>query len=197
MDKKIAKEKENKTLRFKVVSAVVVLVTVISIVSGSLSAYFSYESTQKCLQKSMLATTKSTSQIVSNKLSGLESLIGEISRNNIVYDSEIPVEEKNALLAKEATQYGFVNGFIISKDGISIQDGTDYSSSDFFQASKSGKFFVTTPSVDKKSNELTITLSAPIWDSGKTDSSVIGVICFTAVRVQLKQPIRAQLKSPN
>ena len=65
MDKKIAKEKENKTLRFKVVSAVVVLVTVISIVSGSLSAYFSYESTQKCLQKSMLATTKSTSQIVS------------------------------------------------------------------------------------------------------------------------------------
>ena len=53
MDKKIAKEKENKTLRFKVVSAVVVLVTVISIVSGSLSAYFSYESTQKCLQKSM------------------------------------------------------------------------------------------------------------------------------------------------
>ena len=197
MDKKIAKEKENKTLRFKVVSAVVVLVTVISIVSGSLSAYFSYESTQKCLQKSMLATTKSTSQIVSNKLSGLESLIGEISRNNIVYDSEIPVEEKNALLAKEATQYGFVNGFIISKDGISIQDGTDYSSSDFFQASKSGKFFVTTPSVDKKSNELTITLSAPIWDSGKTDSSVIGVICFSAPQSTLNTIIENTKVSEN
>ena len=146
-------------------------------------------STVKSLNDSMTAAATIASEAVSNKLIGISGVITEVATQTEAWNYEVPLEEKNAYLADKAAQNGFIRGYFISADGISLQDGTNYSDRDFFKASIKGEAFFTSPFVDEKTGEIALTASTPIWANGKNGTSVVGVIAFDIPQSIIKATI--------
>ena len=75
---KINKEKDKKTLRVQIISAVSVLVTFVAVLSGISTYYLSNKSAQDCLAQAMPATAQQASQIVSKEINRLTDLLKEL-----------------------------------------------------------------------------------------------------------------------
>ncbi len=176
---KVQDVKKKKTLRMTITVPIIVFICISVVIIASFGAYMSYSSTIDALKQSMISAADIAQEAVNNKLSRISGLMGEIASNSIVYSPDIPTEEKMAFISKKTAEYGLLGGYILSADGSDIQSGESYAGTDFYEASKGGQTFVTSPFVDEESGELVMTLSAPIWANGEKDSSVIGVICFT------------------
>ena len=174
---KAIKEKEKKSLKFRITVPIVILVASAALTLGILGSFMSYYNTVNSMKSTMTAAASIAQDSVANKLDGLSAIATEIASQKEAWSSEITLEERNSFLLSEAEVTGFTNGFITSAQGVSLQDGTDYSGSDFFNASKVGEVYFASPTVND-SGDLTMMLSAPIWENGKKGTSVIGAICF-------------------
>ena len=187
MEKKIEKdlnkikereEKKRKSLSFKITLPIVILVVSAVLVLGCLGAYMANYSTTNALNRSMSAAATVAKEAVTNKLTGLSGIIAETATQTEAWNYEVPLEEKTAYLADKSSQNGFIRGYFISADGITLQDGTDRSATDYFQASIKGNAFFTSPFVDKETGELALTASTPIWANGKNGTSIVGVVAY-------------------
>ena len=58
--------------------------------------------------------------------------------------------------------------------------GNDYSSRDYFKISMQGKAYMGSPVVSKVTGNLTLVVSAPIWENGVQGSKIVGVVTFDA-----------------
>ncbi len=175
---KEANEKRKRSLRATITVPIIIYISIAVVALATVGAYMNYHSTSESITTSMVSAVDLAQQAVSNKISGVTVLIGELSLESTIYSSEVTNAEKSAFLAKKASDYGYDNPYIISADGKSIVDGTDHSSTEYFKASMSGKILLSSPSIDAKTGDLVMTLSSPIWANGKTGSSVIGVLCI-------------------
>lgn len=171
-------EKKRRSLSFKIMLPIVILVVSAVLVLGSLGAYMANYSTTKALDRSMSATATVAKESVTNKLTGLSGIIAETATQTEAWSYEVSLEEKNAYLTDKASQNGFIRGYFISANGIALQDGTDRSATDYFQASIKGNAFFSSPFVDKETGELALTASTPIWSNGKNGTSIVGVVAF-------------------
>jgi len=176
---KAQNEKRKSSLKQKIAIPIMLVIALAVTTMGVVAAYMNYNSTITCLNQSMTAAADLAQKTVSNKLSRVSGLITEVSENSIVYSADVTTADKTAYLAKKAAEYGCKDAYILSTDGKNIKDGKDYSTSDSFKAGLSGKVLLTSPFVDKASNELVMTLSSPIWANGTKNSSIVGVLCFT------------------
>ncbi|HBE85231.1 MAG TPA: methyl-accepting chemotaxis protein, partial [Lachnoclostridium sp.] len=86
--------------------------------------------------------------------------------------------DKKAIMDQKAKTYDFQRGNILGADGVSLFDGKDYSDRDYFQKSLKGETVVSDPLISKITGQLTIIISAPLWDKGIPDSKVVGVVYF-------------------
>jgi len=171
-------EKRRKTLRVRIALPIIILEAVTVLILGVVGSYMCYASTVNSLKLSLSASASIAQKAASEKIDELSKAIGEIASQSPVWDSSVSSGQKNTFLAQKVTQYGFLGGYTVSLSG-AREDGTSLLSCDYFQAAKSGKTFLSSPSVDTSTNKLIMTLSAPIWANGTKDSSVVGVLCFT------------------
>jgi methyl-accepting chemotaxis protein len=87
-------------------------------------------------------------------------------------------EDKQAIIDQRVKIHDFQRGNILTLDGKSVFDGTDYSDREYFKQAKSGNAWVSNPLVSKVTGELTVIISAPIWKDGVPNSTVTGVVLF-------------------
>lgn len=156
-----------------------------------------YRSTISSLNQSMTAAAGIASEVVTNKLSRVSGLVGEVASNAILYNPEITTEEKTAFLSSKVKQYGLINGYILGPDGKDIQTGESYSSTDYFTSAKAGETFITSPYVDEKTGELVMIIASPIWENGANGSSVVGTLCMVMPQALINQVIEAIHVSDN
>ena len=177
-DIKARKEKKKKSMRFRITLPISLMVAITAIVLGTVGSFMCYQSTVQTLEESMTAAASLAQESMSYKLSRISGLLGEIATHKEIWDTNTTTEEKNAFISGKVTQYKLLYGFAITPEGICSKDGSDQSGKDYFQVSIKGQTFLTSPFVDEETGDLTILLSAPIWENGIKDSKVIGVICF-------------------
>ena len=176
LKKRVEKRKKSMKTRLAVPIMIVTAITVLTL--GIFGSYMSYNSTLKSLKPSMTAAVTIAQDAVSLKLSRITGLVSEVATHDVVWNPNATTEEKNTFVAKKTAQYGLSDGYIISLEGLSLKDGANYSTSEFFQTSKNGKVFISSPYVDSESGDLNMNVSAPVWENGINDSTVVGVICF-------------------
>ena len=203
MDKNIAKdlaalkEKRRKSLRATITVPIIIFICCASVILAVFTVYMGYRSTIDSLADSMISAAGIAQEAVNNKLSRVSGLIDEVASNSILYNSEIKSEEKAAFISKKVKDYGLIDGYIIGSDGKDIQTGKEYSSTDYFTASKNGETFITSPYVDEKTGTLAMTISAPIWSNGTKGSSVVGVLCMKIPQALINQVIESIHVSKN
>ncbi|PKM74490.1 MAG: methyl-accepting chemotaxis protein [Firmicutes bacterium HGW-Firmicutes-16] len=181
------REKRKKSLRMTITVPIIIFICSAAVILTVFTVYMGYRSTVGSLTDSMLATASVAQDSVANKLSAFTGLLEEIASNSTMYNAEITNAEKASFISDKADESKLLGGFILSATGNDIQSGDNYSSSEFFTASKEGKTYISSPYVDTESGELVMTLSAPIWSNGIEGSTVIGVVCLTMPQTMINE----------
>jgi len=110
MDKNIEKgfkelkaqnEKRKSSLKRKIAVPIILLTAIAVTTMGIIASYMTYNSTISCLNQSMTAAADLAQKTVSNKLSRVSGLIGEVSENSTVYSADVTTADKTAFLAKK------------------------------------------------------------------------------------------------
>ena len=82
-------------------------------------------------------------------------------------------------------------------DGISILDGNDYSDRAYVKSAMKGETAVSEPLVSKITGQLSIMVSAPIWEGGVPGKKVAGVVYFVPNETFLNDIVASLQVSPN
>lgn len=178
MAKKAVSEKQKKTLRFRISSAVVIMVSIITLLFGCLSGYLSYITAENCLKKSMSTTALVAAETATKEINRYFCLAHEIASNEVLYSEDYTKEEKAEFINKKVNNSELAGINFYTADGILLEDGKDYSSSDFFQTAMKGETYVSSPETDTESGELVITISTPVWKDGIEGNSIVGAVAF-------------------
>lgn len=93
-------------------------------------------------------------------------------------DPDTPSEDKKEVIDSLAKSAGFERGNIIGKDGISIFDGNDYSSRDYFIKASKGESYISDPLLSKITKKYAVIVAAPIWQNGITGGEIAGCVYF-------------------
>ncbi|MDO7203787.1 cache domain-containing protein [Paraclostridium bifermentans] len=93
-------------------------------------------------------------------------------------DPKISVEEKQNIITRQEKLTGLTLGQIIYADGKDLFSGKDYSSRDYFKISMQGDAYMSSPVVSKVTGDLTMVVSAPIWENGIQGSKIVGIVTF-------------------
>ena len=191
------KEKRKKSLRMTITVPIIIFICSASLILAVFTVYMGYRSTIDSLTQSMTAAAGIAAEDVTNKLSRVSGLMGEVASNAILYNPEITTEDKAAFISSKVKQYGLIDGYILGSDGKDIQTGDSYSSTDYFASAKAGNTFITSPYVDEKTGELAMTIASPIWENGTNGSSVVGTLCMVMPQALINQVIEAIHVSDN
>lgn len=165
-------------LRFKVVFWFVLLLWVAMTIVITASLTTSRLQAMQNVRENITIITEAESQRFTNQLEYYKGIVGEIGTNPDLADPRVSLEDKQEIIDQKVKDYGFLRGRVIGTDGLSIFDETDYSDRDYFVESMKGKTWISEPVISKVTGNLTIIISAPLYEDGIKGGEIIGVVSF-------------------
>lgn len=126
----------------------------------------------------MPATAVSSAQTAAKELKRLSNLVQEASSNSVLYSAESTPEQILEFLDSKTEGYGLVGANYYDTDGNLLESRENESASEFFKKAVNGETYISSPYVDKASNELVFMVATPVWRNGTKGGSVIGVTNF-------------------
>lgn len=167
-----------KSIKTKILLGMALTVFLSLCAVGGTSIYLNYSSMIGTMNQTMTELARTASQRVSKELDIYKNITYEVGCVARLSSSETSVDEKKAIIDQRAKAHNFQRGNIIGTDGVSLFDGKSYADRDYFQKSLKGETVVSEPLVSKVTGQLTIIISAPLWDKGIPDTTVVGVVYF-------------------
>ena len=167
-----------KSIRQRLLIWFLVLTGVAAILCGGIGIYMSYSSSQATLTSSMESLAVETAGRVSYELQAYRSAVEALGMDPDMSDPEVPVAQKQNILNRWVNHYGMMRGNVLDTSGVSLFDGNDYSSRDYFQAAITGETYVSVPTVSKITGDLSVMVAAPLWQGGVPNTQVVGVVYF-------------------
>lgn len=167
-----------KKIRTKIMLGISLTVFFSLALVGAISVVLIYRSTQDTLEQTMVETAKLAADRIEQELDSYKKIVSEVGSVAELASNKTSVAAKRAVINQRATIYGFVHGDIVSQDGASIFDHTDYSKEAYFKNALKGNACVSEPQIDQNTGQVTVVVAAPLWQAGTPNSRVIGVVCF-------------------
>lgn len=186
-----------KSVKGKILLSIVLLVSVSLVFVGASSVYLNYSSTVDTLEQSMKETAQIAAERVEQELMAYKNVSQVVGTMPRLSSDAVSIEEKQEMMAERAETFGFQRGNLLGKDGVSYFDGNDYSDREYFQKSMQGEVFVSEPVLSKVTGELSIIISAPLWQDGIEGSEVAGVVYFVPVETFLNDIVSSVQISEN
>lgn len=167
-----------KTIKSKIITAIVANVAISLILVGGISAFMTYNNTVSTLENTMAELATVASERVAWELSAYKNIAIEVGSTQELANPEIATDEKKSIIDQRAKTHGFESGNVIGLDGKSIFDGTDFSDREYVKAAFKGEASVSDPVVSKVTGKLAIIIAAPLWENGVPNSRVVGAVYF-------------------
>lgn len=167
-----------KRIRDKILLIMILTVVIPLLAVGMLGIGLNYSSTVDTLHQTMKETADIAADRVAQELNSYLNVAIDAGFMTRLSDSTATTDSKRAIMDQRVAAHNFVRGNIIGKDGIGIFDGNDYSDREYFKLAMQGKTYVSEPLVSKVSGELTVIISAPLWENGVPNSTVVGAVYF-------------------
>lgn len=175
----------------------IIIIAVSLILTGAISIYLNYSSTNQTLEQTMTETAALAADRVSHELKEYMNVATDTGRDARLSDSGLSISEKQAIMQQVITTYNFKRGNLLNTNGISLIDGKDYSERSYFQKSIKGESYISEPIVSKITNELSLMVSAPIWKDGVVNSEITGVVYFVPSETFLNDIMKTIYVSEN
>ncbi len=178
-----------KSIKLKILTLAMSLLLVSILVISISSILSTYNSTMFALEESMMATIDATADMVEVQLDSYTATATQFSTDPIL-SQEIPsvggetsdgktYNEVKTEIADHAESlkaaYNFESIDIFDVDGITLNQGLDYSTADIFTIPRdTGKPYIGDPILSPQTGQLTMTVTSPIMRDGK----FAGIVLF-------------------
>jgi methyl-accepting chemotaxis protein len=164
-----------KSLKQKILVRSITLIAVILLVITTMLIILSYNNTLTTLDKTMTETAKIAALQIETRLGTSKAIMSEVGTVARLSNSATSTAEKQKILDSKRDTYKLKSVSMALSDGTTL-DGNNIKDTDYFAASMGGKTYVTDPVVcaDGKSAEFIV--SAPLWDQGYNNTTVVGVV---------------------
>ncbi len=182
-----------KSIRAKIMLCMSLTVLIFMCIVGVVSSYLNYSSTMDTLEQTMKETAVITSDRVAQELNAYKNVTFSTGTIAQLSDPDVSLKTKETIIQQSADEYGLTRGNVIGVDGKSIFNGTDYSDRSYFQSSMQGNVAVSEPLVSRTTGEISIIISAPLWQNGIPHSEIAGVVYFVPTETFLND-IMASIK---
>jgi len=181
----------------KIVACMLIAILTSLVIVGGLSAWLNYTSTIDTLGQTMTEMADTAAERIEEELNAYKNIAYVTGCIPTLSDRTATVEEKRAVVENQALSHGLQRGNIIGLDGISILDGNDYSDRAYVKSAMKGETAVSEPLVSKITGQLSIMVSASIWEGGVPGKKVAGVVYFVPNETFLNDIVASLQVSPN
>lgn len=167
-----------KSIKAKITLVILPIIVLLCAIFGFMSCFLNYRTASSLLEQNMSEIAIVAADHVAAEIKSIQTVAVQTGCTARIANSEVPLAEKQALIAQTAEKYGFQRGNLLNMQGISAFDGNDYSSRDYFQAAIRGETYISNPTISKITGKTTFLISAPLWKGGIPDTEIIGVIYY-------------------
>ena len=167
-----------KSIKAKILVSMISTVVISLILVGGIACALGYMGTQSALENSMRQTAVVAAERVSYQLREYMTIASETGSLPRLSDPESTLADKQQLLQQKVDTYGFQRYNLLDTRGHSLLDGSDYSNRAYFQEAMKGNAYVSEPLISSATGEVTIIVSAPVWENGEAGGRIIGVVYF-------------------
>ncbi len=168
------------TIQQEIQKSMIMLLTISLVLVGVVTCALNYRSTISELESSMQVTAQVAAEQVQYRLAKTMSLVEMMGTVPKLSSGDVSVDEKMQLADRYAENYSWAGVNIVGTDGKSIEGGDlDVSDREYFPTAVGGETAISDPVYSKETGEQVIVVAAPLWEKGKQNSQVVGVICVT------------------
>lgn len=172
------KNVREESIRAKIMLRMSVTVLVATLIIGVISTVMNYISTMNLIKQTMTETAQIAAERVEQELLVYSKIAYEVGCSPKLASGAISARDKQKLINQHAAVHGLQRSNVLDVNGKSIFDGKDYSDREYFKQAIQGDTCISEPLVSKVTGEFTVIISAPIWEDGIPDSTVVGVVYF-------------------
>ncbi len=166
-----------KSIKTKILAAVMGVGAATSIVLGIMSTLMSSDNTYTILAKTLSETADIASLRVDSELQTYKAIVSELGCISNLSNPELSEEIRASIAGERVGRYNLAAAGLIRLDGTDIATGIDCSNEDFFKTAMNGSItntdFLTT-SVFGVNNA--VIFAGPVWDGGRSGNDIAGVV---------------------
>lgn len=164
-----------KKLKNKILLRSILVTAVFLLLLTAFLVYMNYKNTIVTLDKTMQETAKVAALQIETRLGTSKCIMSEIGTMARLSSESTSLQEKQDILARKSDTYKLKSVSLATSNGVDLS-GNNIKDKDFFVASMQGKTFVTDPVVDEDGKSAQFIVSAPLWDKGYNNTTVVGVV---------------------
>ncbi|MEA5059921.1 MAG: methyl-accepting chemotaxis protein [Candidatus Pelethousia sp.] len=168
-----------KTLRTKIITVMVALLTVSVIVTGAVSCLVGYLGTQNILERNMKQLARVAAERFEWEMFSYKSMVSDMGLIKQLSDisNATTMAEKIALVEERVDANGFKEGHLVTVTGLSLTDGTtDFSDTDYFNVALKGDIYLSEPIISEGNDGMDLIIAAPVWQWGQRGVKVVAVV---------------------
>lgn len=167
-----------KSIKKQISNTVALIVVACNVILGAVASYLCYTSSMETLTETMDDTSKIASERVEAELKEYTAIAYETGSIARLADAGRAIEDKQAIIQQRISDHNFSAGTILDKSGKDIFNGNDYSAEEFYKQAMQGNTYIATPKQNQLTNDISVIVSAPLWEGGIPHTSAIGAILF-------------------
>ena len=192
MGKKRNKKKSEGPVMIKaeIKRAFIIILSLALGILGAATCSLNYVTLQKAMKDSMMATAQVAADQINYSLKSTMNAVEVIGSIAWLSDSENTAAEKRIVLDDYVKQYGWISLNLTDTSGKGITNTElDVSDRDYFKRALEGETVFSDPVYSKETGELIMVAAAPLWQDGKIDTSVAGVVVASVDAKQLSEVV--------
>lgn len=168
------------SIKTEIQKIIILLISVSLILVGGVSCWLNYSSTESTLEQNMQETAKVAAQQVQYQLRATMNqveLIGTVAR---LTSENTTLEQKQSLTETYRKTYGWQQIAITDLEGNDMfNPEINIADREYFKKALAGETVMSDPIYSRETDELIVTVAAPLWKDGIQNSTVAGVVLIT------------------
>lgn len=196
--------KKQRSISKKISQGIMVSIILVALVIGSISSYITYNSTVYTLTNSLTNLVQVAATSTENGIDAYKSVIFEMATSSEINPSKASNEQMETFIQEKINQYSLFDAGILDTYGVDMFTNQNLSTNEFFNRSRRGEIYVSTPYIDfenmyahdtnssaskqdviseasKDITQLYMYVSAPIYDDNGMFAGVLYLVTDTSV----------------
>lgn len=165
-----------KTVKMKIIIFMSSVASGLLLILGVITCIMSYITTMSTVKSNITSLTDLTADRVRYECEAYLNVAEIAGMNPSLSDTQYSPEDRVALLNTIAKANGLTRGVVLDENGVNIATGVDMSDRAYVQAALKGQSMISDPVVSRVTGEVSILISAPLWERGEANSKVVGVV---------------------
>lgn len=167
------------SLQQQISRTITALIVITTLILGTAAAAGCYFSGTSALNETVNEASTIAADRVSAELKEYVAIAYETGSIARLADENRAVEDKRDIISQRVEDHDFTNGTVINAEGWDILAEIDLSDRPYFDAAMRGETSVTTPTISKVTGEMTMMVTAPLWEGGIPHTTPVGCIVYT------------------